>query len=94
MKAVWTGTAGNDLDSIYEHIAADNPVAAAHVVRTIHGLAGTLFDMPHRGREGRVPGTCEMVLTKLPYTIAYRIAGGRVEILRVIHQSRLWPDML
>ena len=41
-----------------------------------------------------MPNTHELVLTKLPYTIAYRIKDDRVEILRVIHQARLWPDML
>ena len=94
MNVIWTGPANNDLNSIYEYIAADNPIAAVSVLEAIYSLAENLFDMPRRGREGRVPGTYELVLTKLPYTIVYRVANGRVEILRVIHHARLWPDML
>nr|WP_312884402.1 type II toxin-antitoxin system RelE/ParE family toxin [Rhizobium laguerreae] len=47
------------------------------------------------GRPGRITGTYEKSLTRLPYIISYelRSIAGResVVILRVIHTARDWP---
>jgi plasmid stabilization system protein ParE len=48
------------------------------------------------GRRGRVEGTYEKIVPKLPQIIAYAIdeqPGGReiIVILRVIHGARHWP---
>lgn len=47
------------------------------------------------GRPGRVTGTYEKPLSRIPYLIAYelrRISGREhVVILRVIHAARDWP---
>lgn len=58
-------------------------------------LAGeTLGDMA-TGRPGRVTGTYEKSVARLPYIIAYSLTAqsGRevVSILRVIHTAREWP---
>jgi len=44
------------------------------------------------GRPGRVPGTRELVLPNFPYIIPYRVREQRVEILRVFHTARKWPQ--
>ncbi len=90
----WTPAARNDLRNIQQHIAQDNPDAAKSVALTILAYGEALSNLPHRGREGRVADTRELVLPKLPYTIAYRVTDESVDILRVIHHARLWPDML
>jgi len=90
----WTPGSLDDLESIERYISADNPAAALQVVTTILGFGNALSEMPRRGREGNVTGTHELVLLKFPYTIAYRITDEGIDILRVIHQARLWPDML
>jgi len=41
------------------------------------------------GRPGRVPETRELVIQ--PYIVAYRVKGGIVQILRVLHSAREWP---
>lgn len=46
---------------------------------------------PFRGREGRVPGTRELVLTHLPYSVVYRVGSDAIEILAILHQSQEWP---
>ena len=46
---------------------------------------------PFRGREGRVLGTRELVLTHLPYLIVYRVGTDSLEILAILHQSLDWP---
>ena len=49
---------------------------------------------PHSGRPGHIPGTRELVISKLPYIVVYRISGDTVEILRVFHAAMNWPPLL
>jgi len=42
--------------------------------------------------QGRVPGTRELVVTGTPYIVAYRVRDETVEILRVFHAARKWPE--
>lgn len=48
------------------------------------------------GRPGRVAGSYEKPVARLPYIIAYALALQRgrevVAILRVIHTARDWPE--
>jgi toxin ParE1/3/4 len=48
--------------------------------------------MPHRGRPGRWPGTRELVIPRTPYIVPYRVQGDLIEILRVFHGARRWPE--
>ncbi|HYU18441.1 MAG TPA: type II toxin-antitoxin system RelE/ParE family toxin [Chloroflexota bacterium] len=41
---------------------------------------GTLAELPERGRVGRVPGTRELVVSRTPYVVAYRVGERAVEI--------------
>jgi toxin ParE1/3/4 len=56
----------------------------------LHHAASVLGDHPRMGRKGRVPGTRELVASRLPFVIAYRIRLDRIEVLRVIHGRRNW----
>ena len=47
---------------------------------------------PHMGRPGRVPGTRELVVTRFRYILPYRVREQSVEILRVFHTARKWPQ--
>jgi plasmid stabilization system protein ParE len=75
-------------------IAADNPAAARRIADRILATAAALGDMT-TGRPGRVAGSYEKRVTRLPYVIAYAVTNrtGRelVSILRVIHTARDWP---
>ncbi len=44
------------------------------------------------GRNGRVPGTRELVISGTPYIAAYRLAGNALRILRIIHGAQEWPE--
>lgn len=94
MRIRWTRRADCDLDSVADYIADDNPQAAARVVLRIVEAVGYLSEHPHIGRPGRVPDTRELVVTGTPYVVPYRVRGGVLEILRVLHGSMRWPESL
>lgn len=88
----WTKPANLDLNDIGNYIFQDNPEAAVDVVLTIIDKVETL--LPHNpatGRQGRVSGTRELVIYKLPYIAVYWVKDGYLEILRIIHEARKWP---
>lgn len=49
-----------------------------------------LSNSPGIGRPGRVKSSRELVLVDIPYIIAYRVKDSTIEILRVLHQIRMW----
>ncbi len=89
----WTDAAIRDLHSAHRHISRDNPTVANKVVSALFAIGDGLSTLSRRGRAGRVSNTYELVVPHLPYTIAYRIKADQVEIIRVLHHARLWPDM-
>ena len=95
MRLRWTRLAEADLDDIAAYIGQDGPAAAARVVLELIDQAETLLSRHAAlGRPGRVLGTRELIIGDLPYVIPYRVRDNDVEILRVLHTSRRWPDKL
>jgi len=94
MRIVWTLTAMEDREAIFDYTEADSPEAAVAIDDRIEAQVDRLIDTPEIGRIGRVPGTRELVLNRTPYVAAYRIDGDVVRILRVLHGARKWPDDL
>ena len=95
MRLRWTRLAERDLEAIAEYVGQDSPASAARVVLELIDQAATLLPAhPAIGRPGRVLGTRELVIGHLPYIIAYRVRDRDVEILRVLHTSRAWPESL
>ncbi|MBH8572974.1 hypothetical protein I8752_08065 [Nostocaceae cyanobacterium CENA369] len=41
---------------------------------------------------GRIAGTRELVITRTPFIVAYRVRADQIEILAVIHATRRWYD--
>jgi toxin ParE1/3/4 len=94
MKVVWLRKASLALDLEYEYLAARNPKAARLVFRRIIATARRLRDFPNSGRPGQIDGTRELVVPGFPYLIVYRVSSNAVEILRVFHTSRDWPELM
>lgn len=91
MRVRWLKQALRNLDEEAEYIAADDPVAAGKVVAAIARSVNRLRAYPSLGRQGRVPGTRELVVPGTPYVIPYRVKNAEVQILRVFHGARKWP---
>ena len=84
-----------DLNSLRAYIARDNSSAARAVALHItHSIEQLLPDNPQMGRPGRVPGTRELVVPKTPFVVPYRVQRNIIQILRIYHGTRRWPENL
>jgi len=92
MKIEWSTEAIEDLESIRAYVAEDSPAAARRLVlRIVLDVESQLPESPHIGRAGRVAGTRELVISKTPYLVPYRVHGTTIQVLRVYHGARRWP---
>jgi toxin ParE1/3/4 len=95
MNILWSPEAIEDLNSLRTYIAQDNPSAAREIVLHImHSIEQLLPNNPQMGRPGRVPGTRELVIPKTPFIVPYRLQRNVIQILRVYHGARRWPESL
>jgi toxin ParE1/3/4 len=93
MNILWSPDAIEDLTSLRAYIAQDDPAAArAVVLHIVHNIEQLLPDNPQMGRPGRVPGTRELVIPKTPFVVPYRVQRNVIQILRVYHGTRRWPE--
>ena len=98
MRVRWTDPAQTDFLETLGYSARDDPAAAERVGRGLLSVIDALAAQPRLGRPGRVAGTRELVIPRLPYVAIYRIveaahaATSQVEVLRVIHGARQWPS--
>ncbi|MBS9721076.1 type II toxin-antitoxin system RelE/ParE family toxin [Tianweitania sp. BSSL-BM11] len=92
---VWSRTALDNTLEILRYVAADDPHAAERLIEAIEA-AGNRLGTVATGRPGRVVGTYEKSVARLPYVIAYAVDAvegeERIVILRVIHTARHWPS--
>jgi toxin ParE1/3/4 len=97
MRVRWTRPAQTDFLEILSYIACDDAAVAERVGERLLSAVDALATQPRRGRPGRVAGTRELVVSKLPYVVIYRIVevprstARELEVLRVIHGARRWP---
>jgi len=92
MKIVFSPQARDDLREIFLYIAGDNPDAARALLKRLRSRITDLGDAPHIGRPGRVPGTRELAIPGAAYIAPYQVSGDQLQILRIYHGARQWPD--
>jgi toxin ParE1/3/4 len=93
MDINWMPEALRDSQDIKAYIAEDSVMTAIEVVHTIFLFATKQLEtFPYSGRAGRVAGTLELIVPRLPYFIPYRVSKTRIDILRVYHTSRMIPE--
>jgi toxin ParE1/3/4 len=94
MTLVWSPEAIEDLAALRAYIEQDDPAAAQRVTRhIIQNIETLLPNSPDMGRVGRVPGTRELVIPRTPFIVAYRVIGDTIQILRIFHGARRWPEV-
>ena len=97
LQVFFTGLAEEDLDQIEDHIAAEDPAAAARVRTAIVQQAIQLGKMPHKGMALHTPANDLEIGVRLwpvprfrNYLILYRIEVGQIRILRILHAAQDW----
>lgn len=93
MSVRWTRLAKADASAIFDWIVAENPEAADRLIEEIGHQVQRLAAHPGLGRPGRCAGTRELVIAGTPYIATYRLRGGEVQILRIVHGARQWPEI-
>jgi toxin ParE1/3/4 len=93
MTPVWSPEAIDDLAALRAYIEQETSAAAQRIARHILQNVDTLLvSNPSIGRPGRVPGTRELVIPRTPFIVPYRVIGTTIQILRVFHGARRWPE--
>ena len=88
MRIRWTPAAADDLQNIFDYLSETNPNLARSTVVEIRKAVRSLKRLPHRGRPGREPGTRELLHTRLPRIVAYRVKEDAVEVVRIWHPAQ------
>jgi toxin ParE1/3/4 len=94
MRVFWSPEAIDDLNAVRVFISNDSPRAARAMALRVVEAVEALPDHPNIGRPGRVPGTRELVVSGTPFIVPYRIQGNALQVLRIYHAARRWPDRL
>jgi toxin ParE1/3/4 len=93
MTLAWSPEAIDDLASLRTYISVEDPAAAKRIaLQIIQSVEELLSQNPHLGHPGRVPGTRELVISKAPVVVPYRVHNEALQILRVYHHARRWPE--
>lgn len=92
MKVVWRPMADADRESIFDHIAQDNPIAAIELDEDFMAKAEQARQRPTLYKPGRLKGTREIVV-RPNYVMVYRIEDDNdtLAVLRVLHARQKWP---
>lgn len=92
MRVIWTPEAEQDRADVWDHIAADNPHAAARIDELFSDVAARLAKHPNLGKPGNISGTRELIPHE-SYRMVYEIEQETVWVLALVHTARLWPPV-
>ena len=86
---IWAKPALQDLDTIADYIALDDPKAAKRLVGKVFQKVDQLIGFPETGTRPReLKGTPYRKLTVSPILIYYRIEGENVFIVHIVRGER------
>jgi len=90
----WARPAQIDLEAIDDFHRETNPTRAAEVLAQTVAAARFLAEFPEAGE--RVAGRAlrKWAVRGTPYIIFYRLDGSALRILRLIHATRDWTQLI
>lgn len=93
MRILWTNEALDDLEEILAYYYLEvSPKVADAVERRIVGEIESLPPFPEQVRESdRIPGTRELVVSRLPYIVFVQLRVDAIVVLNVVHSRRKFP---
>jgi len=94
MRIEWLTQAVGDFEEAMNWIAERNPQAATSTAAMVYRQVEQLKLHPNLGRNGRVAGTRELVISHTHFIAPYRIRRDDhlIEILAFMHDARQWPE--
>jgi toxin ParE1/3/4 len=91
----WTREAESDLENILayyaERLEIEHVDAIAH--RIVNEIA-SLREFPNRCRMGRVSGTRELVISRLPFIAVVVVDADTVSVWAVVHTAQEYPPSM
>lgn len=91
MRIEWSRDARADRLALLGYLSSVSPLAALRADERIDEAVEILGTYPFAGRNGRVVGTRELVVTGTRYIAAYRIESGIPVVLRLLDAAQQWP---
>ena len=90
---LWTQRAEQDLEEILAYYIEEAGMRVGQSIYTrIRANVETLKQFPERARPGRVVGTRECVIARLPFVAVIQVEGDRAIVLNVLHTARKYPS--
>jgi toxin ParE1/3/4 len=83
MKIVWRPRAEADFSDQIDYVRLRSPRAASRLIDAVQRVVDLLEQFPEIGRPTPRPDVRELVVTRTPYIIVYRIRGDEVIVLRL-----------
>ena len=92
----WSRYAHADILDILTYFASkEDRETGQAIVDKLFASTRRLESFPFSGKQGRIEGTRELVIRTIPYVLIYRIVSSDiVEIARIFHTSKSFPDSL
>jgi toxin ParE1/3/4 len=87
----WLPLASTNRFEQLDYIAQADPLAAISQDEQIERQVDMLMQHPQMGRPGRKKGTRELVISRTPFVVVYRVKGMRIEVIRLLHSSQQYP---
>jgi len=88
----YTHNASVKLTQIFEHVAYDNPSAAAAIVRRVEDVVARLALFPEMGHACDITGVLVVPIVRYPYAIYHAVDGDELIVLHVHHGARRPPQ--
>jgi toxin ParE1/3/4 len=93
-KVLWAPRTEQDLRDVWHYYArVASPDIADRLLREIEQAGERLSEqaLMWRARDEVMPGLRSVLVH--PYTVFYRVTDGNVEIVRVLHERRNFPEV-
>jgi plasmid stabilization system protein ParE len=92
MKVRYSRLAVAELDAILSDLASKNPMAARRFEERVRRVEERIGRFPEGFQEiAQRPGVRRVPLLRYPYLVFYKVTGGEVIVLRVVHGARKEP---
>lgn len=92
MKTRWLRRVRGQFEDIQRTTRREWPGTLIKLVDMIEAAVERAARFPGSGRAGRVKGTRELVLTRVPFTVVYVVKDGVLVVVGLFHHAQEWSE--